>query len=147
MIARSVSAAETRALGARAAASARPGDVFALEGDLGAGKTEFVRGFVAALSKEAAVRSPSFSILNIYETPAFPVCHFDFYRLADASELVETGFPDYAGSEAVCLVEWGTLFPGVLPPNTRIIRFRDRGNQTREIEWDGTPVPAGDAGR
>jgi tRNA threonylcarbamoyladenosine biosynthesis protein TsaE len=125
---------ETRAAGARLAAVARRGDTFALEGELGAGKTEFVRGFVAALDPEAGVRSPSFSILNIYETARFPVYHFDFYRLSDAAELGEIGFDEYVSGEGVCLIEWGTLFPEVLPPRTTIIRFRDLGASTREIE-------------
>jgi tRNA threonylcarbamoyladenosine biosynthesis protein TsaE len=133
----SSSVAETRALGARTAAATLPGDVYALEGDLGAGKTEFVRGFVGALSEKVTVRSPSFSILNLYETPAFIVCHFDFYRLADVSELEEIGFSEYVTGGAVCLIEWGTLFPGALPEHTKIIRFRDKGNG-REIEWAGT---------
>ena len=128
------SVVETRALGGRLAVSACPGDCFALEGELGAGKTEFVRGFVAALSPGAAVRSPSFSILNMYETSAFPVYHFDFYRLSDATELGEIGFEEYAAGDGVCLIEWGTLFPDVLPPRTKIIRFADLGGDKREIE-------------
>jgi tRNA threonylcarbamoyladenosine biosynthesis protein TsaE len=128
------SAIDTRALGARVAAVARPGDCFGLEGDLGAGKTEFVRGFVAALDAGATVRSPSFSILNIYETPRFPVYHFDFYRLGDAAELGEIGFDEYISGEGVCLIEWGTMFPEALPPETKIIKFRDVGLTEREIE-------------
>jgi tRNA threonylcarbamoyladenosine biosynthesis protein TsaE len=126
----------TRALGASFAKKAEPGDCLVLEGELGAGKTEFVRGFVAALAAGAAVRSPSFSILNIYETPRLTVYHFDFYRLADAMELHEIGFDDYAASEGVCLIEWGTLFPEVLPSHAATIRFSDRGNGVREIESD-----------
>jgi tRNA threonylcarbamoyladenosine biosynthesis protein TsaE len=131
------SAQATRAAGAKLAVRARPGDCYALEGDLGAGKTEFVRGFVASLAPAAAVRSPSFSILNIYETPRFPVYHFDFYRLGDAAELGEIGFDEYVSGEGVCLIEWGTMFPEVLPPNTTIIRFRDIGDTRREIELPG----------
>jgi tRNA threonylcarbamoyladenosine biosynthesis protein TsaE len=124
----------TRALGARIAAAAAAGDCYALEGELGAGKTEFVRGFVAALNPAAAVKSPSFSICNIYETEKYPVYHFDFYRLSGAAELGETGFDDYASGEGVCLIEWGTRFPERLPPGTTVIRFRDAGNGVREID-------------
>jgi tRNA threonylcarbamoyladenosine biosynthesis protein TsaE len=105
-----------------------------LEGDLGAGKTEFVRGFVAALAPSAAVKSPSFSILNIYETARFPVYHFDFYRLADASELLEIGFDEYVSGRGVCCIEWGTMFPEVLPGEAKIVRFRDIDVDKREIE-------------
>jgi tRNA threonylcarbamoyladenosine biosynthesis protein TsaE len=125
---------ETREVGARTARSAAAGDVYALEGDLGTGKTEFVRGFVNALGGAAAVRSPSFTILNIYDAPAFQVFHFDFYRLSDASELNEIGFQEYTGGEGVCLIEWGTMFREVLPPHTKIIRFIDEGGSDRKIE-------------
>jgi len=125
---------ETRALGAQVAAGAKQGDCFVLEGDLGAGKTEFVRGFVSFLARKAAIKSPSFSILNIYETEWFPVYHFDFYRLTDASELIEIGFCEYISGTGVCLVEWGTMFPEVLPEGAVIIRYRDTGITTREID-------------
>jgi tRNA threonylcarbamoyladenosine biosynthesis protein TsaE len=124
----------TRALGGTFAVKSTGGDCLVLEGELGAGKTEFVRGFVAALSGSEQVRSPSFSILNIYETPRLVVYHFDFYRLARAAELHEIGFHDCIDSEGVCLIEWGTLFPEVLPEHAVIIRFRDRGGGIREVE-------------
>lgn len=125
---------ETRSLGARLAKKAQPGDVFALEGDLGTGKTEFVRGFTAQLGCDVPVRSPSFSILNVYHTDRFPVYHFDFYRLSDASELGEIGFDEYISGNGVCLIEWGTMFPEVLPANAEIIRFTDDGDGIRCIE-------------
>jgi tRNA threonylcarbamoyladenosine biosynthesis protein TsaE len=128
---------ETRELGARFAKASQPGCLYVLEGDLGAGKTEFVRGFVGALDPDAAVRSPSFSLCNIYKTGSFPVCHFDFYRLSDATELGEIGFDEYAAGDGVCLVEWGTMFPAVLPPHARVIRFMDQGAGIRDIEWSG----------
>ena len=132
---------ETRAIGARFAGASRPGCLYVLEGELGAGKTEFVRGFVAALNPDAAVRSPSFSLCNIYETGSFTVYHFDFYRLADATELGEIGFDEYATDDGVCLVEWGTLFPEVLPPHAQVIRFTDLGGGDRDIEWSGALPP------
>lgn len=128
------SVGDTRAFGGRLAAGCRGGECIAIEGALGAGKTEFVRGFAAFLDPHVAVKSPSFSILNIYETPRFPVYHFDFYRIADAAELFEIGFAEYASGDGVCLIEWGTLFPEVLPPHARIIRIRDCGKNRREIE-------------
>jgi len=129
-----VSVEATRALGARTAAAAKAGECYALEGELGAGKTEFVRGFVTALDQHAVVKSPSFSILNIYKTARFTVYHFDFYRLSRAAELGEIGFDEYASADGVCLIEWGTLFLEHLPPQTKVIKFRDGGNGVREIE-------------
>jgi tRNA threonylcarbamoyladenosine biosynthesis protein TsaE len=125
----------TRAFGAKVAALSRPGDLYALEGELGTGKTEFVRGFVNEIDADVVVRSPSFSIVNNYAAARFPVYHFDFYRLHDASELDEIGFEEYLTGDGVCLIEWGTMFPSVLPPHTRLIIFRDIGTYEREIQF------------
>jgi tRNA threonylcarbamoyladenosine biosynthesis protein TsaE len=128
---------ETRSVGARLARYLQPGDVFALEGDLGAGKTEFVRGLVNSLGEDdVTVRSPSFSILNIYSTRQFPVYHFDFYRLNDSSELGEIGFDEYISGNGICLIEWGTMFPDVMPSDVKVIRFFDEGVSIRKITAD-----------
>ena len=78
--------------------------------------------------------SPTFSIVNIHESPRFPVYHFDFYRLKNREELTEIGFYEYARSDGVVLVEWADMFPDVLPENAVTIRFLDKGNNEREIE-------------
>jgi tRNA threonylcarbamoyladenosine biosynthesis protein TsaE len=127
------SAEETRQLGAKLAAIARPGDVFSLDGGLGCGKTELVRGFVDALISGAPVRSPTFSIVNAYRSPKFPIYHFDFYRIEDARELSAIGLEEYLCGDGVCLIEWGELFPQALPEGTRHIRFTEVGETTREI--------------
>ena len=126
----------TRRFGARVASRAQPGDVYALDGELGTGKTEFVRGFVGELDNNITVRSPSFSLVNTYTTARFLVYHFDFYRLGDISELDEIGFDEYVNSEGICLIEWATMFPAALPHRTRHIRFRDTGVTEREITFE-----------
>ena len=132
----SKSVEDTRRFGAELAMKVMAGDVFALEGDLGAGKTELVRGLVAALGGAAVVRSPSFPILNIYQTAKLPVYHFDFYRMIDSDELYEIGFDEYVSGDGLCLIEWGTMFADMLPLNTKILRFLDNGNTSRLIEYD-----------
>lgn len=128
---------ETRGAGARLACSLQSGDVIVLEGDLGAGKTEFVRGLMNSLGEgDVTVRSPSFSILNIYSTLKFPVYHFDFYRLNDSSELNEIGFDEYISGNGICLIEWGTMFPEVMPSHVKVIRFSDEGGSIRKITAD-----------
>jgi tRNA threonylcarbamoyladenosine biosynthesis protein TsaE len=127
---------DTRRFGAQVASKVQAGDIFALEGELGAGKTEFVRGLVAALGGQAVVRSPSFPILNIYQTAKLPVYHFDFYRMSDSGELDEIGFYEYISGDGICLIEWGTMFTDVLPVHTKILRFKDNGESLRRIEWD-----------
>jgi tRNA threonylcarbamoyladenosine biosynthesis protein TsaE len=129
------SAEETRALGAQLALGAQPGDIYALEGDLGSGKTEFARGFVGHFDNSIIVRSPSFSIVNTYQTKPFPVYHFDFYRLGHVSELFEIGFEEYISGNGVCLIEWATMFPSALPQKSKLIHFRETGVSDREIAY------------
>jgi tRNA threonylcarbamoyladenosine biosynthesis protein TsaE len=124
---------ETRQAGARIAKTAQAGDVIALIGELGTGKTEFVRGFVEALCGAAAVRSPTFSIVNIHDAPDFPIFHFDFYRLRNKEELLEIGFYEYVTGDGVTVIEWADMFPDVLPDNYRRIIFTDKGDNERHI--------------
>ena len=95
---------ETAAAGAALAKLARPGDVIALSGQLGVGKTAFARGFIAALGHPDDVPSPSFAIVQPYEDLDPPVWHVDLYRIEDTSEIEEIGLD--AAAEAVLLVEW-----------------------------------------
>jgi len=131
---RTSSVEETRRLGAKIAKAARPGDVFSLNGDLGCGKTEFARGFVEALSSDTNVRSPTFSIVNTYQTPDFPIHHFDFYRIEDVREFSSIGLDEYINGDGVCLIEWGDMYPDVLPDTTKRIHFTEVDETTREIE-------------
>jgi tRNA threonylcarbamoyladenosine biosynthesis protein TsaE len=94
----------TARLGARLAAVARAGDVIALSGPLGVGKTALARGFIAALGHDGDVPSPSFAIVQPYEAIDPPVWHVDLYRIEDPAEIEELGLD--AAVEAVLLVEW-----------------------------------------
>jgi tRNA threonylcarbamoyladenosine biosynthesis protein TsaE len=130
------SAEETRLLGKETAYCLSSGDIIALSGGLGSGKTEFVRGVMSVLNPVQIVRSPSFSLVNTYESPQFLLHHFDFYRLSFADELFEVGFDEYVYSEAVCLIEWADMFPEVLPGHTKYIRFTHAYENVRHIESD-----------
>ncbi len=100
------SPAETEALGAALAGRLKPGAVVAFSGDLGAGKTAFVRGMARGLDIPERVTSPTFTIVNEYEGGRLPLFHFDMYRLSSSDELFDIGWEDYLVRGGVCAVEW-----------------------------------------
>lgn len=107
-------------LGARLATQLRAGDVLALTGDLGAGKTTLVRGICAALGVDAElVSSPTFALCNQYETPHFTIAHMDWYRLHGADDVQGAGLEELlAAPHTLCLVEWPENARDALPPQT-----------------------------
>ena len=131
---RTESAAETRALGKRLAARLRPGDVILLEGELGAGKSELARGIASGLGVQETVTSPSFTILNVYESGRIPLYHFDWYRLESEEELYELGMDEYLGGDGIALVEWPERCPGAVPEDCLRIRITAEGEQARRFE-------------
>ena len=127
------SAMETRALGERLAGQLRPGDVVLLEGELGAGKSELVRGIARGLGVTETVTSPSFTILNVYESGSCPLYHFDWYRLENEEELYELGMDEYLGGDGIALVEWPGRCPEAVPEDCLLIRLEAEGETTRRI--------------
>ena len=104
----------TAALAARIAALARAGDVIALEGELGAGKTSFARAFIRARGSDEAVPSPTFTLVQVYEIGDVPIWHFDAYRLRDPDEAWELGIED-AFRDGISLIEWPERLGHLLP--------------------------------
>jgi tRNA threonylcarbamoyladenosine biosynthesis protein TsaE len=104
----------TAALAARLSAVAVPGDVVALTGDLGAGKTSFARAFIRARGGDEAVPSPTFTLVQVYDLPGGAVWHFDLYRLRHADEVWELGVED-ALRDGITLIEWPERVAGLLP--------------------------------
>ena len=100
------------------AVNAEPGQVYALIGDLGVGKTVFTKGFAEGLGIEEPVSSPTFTILQIYEEGRLPLYHFDVYRIEEPEEMEEVGFDDYIYGEGVCLIEWANRIEESLPEET-----------------------------
>ena len=133
------SAAETRALGAQLADRLRPGDVVLLQGELGAGKSEFARGVARGLGIQGPVPSPSFTILNAYDEGRIPLYHFDWYRIEDPEEIREMGMDEQLGGDGAALIEWSENAEACLPERVLRIHFRVIDGETREI----TLVPCG----
>ena len=127
------SAAETEALGAALAPSLRPGDVVALYGGLGMGKTAFVRGIASVLAPQAEVSSPTFALVHEYGGHP-PLVHFDMYRVESWDDLYSTGFFDYLDTGAYLAIEWSENVYGALPPDTLMVEISKTGEQDRTIE-------------
>ncbi len=126
-------AEEMRMLGKRFASAASPGDVIALYGEPGAGKTEFVRGFVAeGTSGPDPVSSPTFTLIHEYEW-RMPVYHFDAYRVEEASELIDLGLDEYLFGDGVCLIEWPGVIESLLPDNTIRLYLRHESDGSRSV--------------
>lgn len=120
----------TEALGACLAQALQPGLAIWLCGDLGTGKTTLVRGLLRALGFCGRVKSPTFSLLEIYNFSSFNLYHFDLYRINDPAEWVEAGFCDYFNPAAVCVVEWPERGEGVLPAPDVVIRLSFAGQES-----------------
>jgi len=105
---------ETFAFGQCLAQVLGPKQVVCLAGDLGAGKTLLVQGLAKTLGIADTVNSPTFTILNVYET-SFPIYHFDLYRLDNVEELFDIGFYEYTEAQGLSIIEWPDKFPGELP--------------------------------
>ena len=118
------------------AAYAGPGDLIALDGDLGAGKTAFSKAFAAAAGVSGLVNSPTFTIIKEYEGEKFPVYHMDVYRLSQ-EEADELGLDEYFYGDGVSLVEWASLITDLLPAERLELYIEHTGGDTRLIRLSG----------
>ena len=129
---------ETFDLGRAFVAQLKSGCVVALDGDLGTGKTVFVKGMAAGLGIAGHVLSPTFTLLRQYKG----LNHFDVYRIDDAMELAEIGFKEYLNDENITVIEWANLIPEMLPDDrVRVELKRTKVEGQRKISIDGADVP------
>lgn len=135
------SSAETFALGKELGESARAGEIYCLDGDLGTGKTVFTQGFACGLGIEEPVSSPTFTIVQEYEGGRLKLNHFDVYRIGSPEELEEIGYEEYFYGDGVCLVEWAQQIPELIPEEAVHIVIEkdlDRGFDYRRICIEGS---------
>ena len=128
---------ETYELGKKLGTEAMPGQVYALLGDLGVGKTILTKGFAEGLGITEPVSSPTFTIVQVYEEGRMPFYHFDVYRIGDIEEMDEIGYEDCFFGEGVCLVEWANLIEEIMPEETIWITIEkdlEKGFDYRRIE-------------
>lgn len=136
------SAVQTEELGVKLGQKAVKGTVFALDGDLGAGKTVLTRGIARGMGlNEEDVCSPTFTIVNEYveakdgSEAEVPLFHFDTYRLTGVDDFIDAGLDEYLERDGVCVIEWSSVIDGILPEDTVRIRITGTGD-TRKIEVD-----------
>ena len=128
---------ETEALGERLIKCIAAGQVVALYGSLGMGKTALVRGMARGLSIRESVSSPTFTVVNEYPDGDVPLFHFDLYRLKNADELYDIGWEDYLDRNGICVTEWSENVEGALPEDCIRVSLTRRSDTDRHIEIEG----------
>ena len=142
MINETLSPEETFSFGKWIGENALPGQVYTLVGDLGVGKTVFTQGVAAGLGITEPVNSPTFTIIQEYETGRMPFYHFDVYRIGDIEEMEEIGYDDYFYGNGICLIEWANLIEEILPEHIIEITIEknlEKGFDYRKITVTGLP--------
>lgn len=125
---------EMRELGLELAAALEPGDIIAMVGNLGAGKTTLSKYIAEGLGVTEALSSPTFNIVKEYRSGRLPLFHFDVYRLSSGDDLVDIGAEDYLYGDGVCLIEWADIVADILPEETIVIRLEYGENEgAREV--------------
>ena len=124
---------ETLEFGKKIARELKIGDVLVLCGDLGVGKTKLTEGILTYFGLQNEISSPTFTIVNEYQTETFPIYHFDVYRLSDSDEFLSIGGDEYF-EKGVSIIEWGELIEDILPQQYKKITFsRDLENENKRI--------------
>ena len=142
MIKETFSPEETFSFGKWIGGNALPGQVYTLVGDLGVGKTVFTQGVAEGLGITEPVNSPTFTIIQEYESGRMPFYHFDVYRIGDIEEMEEIGYDDYFYGNGICLIEWANLIEEILPEHIIEITIEknlEKGFDYRKITVTGLP--------
>jgi tRNA threonylcarbamoyladenosine biosynthesis protein TsaE len=126
---------ETRAIAREFSLALQENSVIGLSGDLGAGKTEFVKGIAEGLGATEPVTSPTFTLIHEYRSGRLPLFHMDFYRLETEKELDEIGFDDYLREPGICVIEWADRFPDRIPRDAIWVEIQISSGNERLIVW------------
>lgn len=124
---------ETESFGRQFAGSLQSGDVLALTGELGSGKTQFVKGLVAAIGATTPATSPTFTLIHEYSGGRLPIYHFDFFRIEDPRAAERLGLDDYFFGDGLSVVEWADRFRDLIPENARWLAFETKSETQRAI--------------
>lgn len=127
---------ETFEVGRKLGQTAKPGEIYMLNGDLGVGKTVFTQGVAAGLGITEHINSPTFTIVQVYESGRLPFYHFDVYRIGDIEEMDEIGYEDYFFGNGLCIVEWAERIKELIPAEAKQITIEknlEKGFDYRRI--------------
>lgn len=124
---------DTREFGIDLAKKLKPGDVVALIGNLGTGKTTLAKSIAEGLGITEMITSPTFTIVQEYTEGRLPLYHFDVYRICDLEEMYELGYEEYFFGQGVCVIEWADLIMDLIPENSIIIRIEYGTNEDERI--------------
>ncbi|HST30542.1 MAG TPA: tRNA (adenosine(37)-N6)-threonylcarbamoyltransferase complex ATPase subunit type 1 TsaE [Chthoniobacterales bacterium] len=124
---------ETESVGRQFARTIKPGDVLALTGELGSGKTQFVKGLAAGLGATTIATSPTFTLIHEYSGRQLPIYHFDFFRIEDYPAAGRLGLDEYFFGDGVSIIEWADRFPNLIPENAQWISFETKSEAQRAI--------------
>lgn len=128
---------ETERLGEEFSRRLTEGDIVGLIGELGGGKTRFVRGIAKGIGAKGFIKSPSFTIMNIYEGGRLPLYHIDLYRVGGDEEFYFTGLEEYIYGKGISVIEWADKIPSLIDQCVYIIRLTYLGENERKIEITG----------
>lgn len=128
--------------GRELASGLQAGSVIGLCGHLGAGKTQATKGIVSGLGSQAAVTSPTFTLVHEYLDGRVPIFHFDFYRMDTPEQVLTVGWDDFLDEPGVVIVEWADLFPDLLPEHTRWFHFTSLPSGERRVMESSVTPPA-----
>ena len=132
----SFSTDDTQKIAKNLAENAQAGHIYALDGELGAGKTAFSKGFAKGLGIVRDISSPTFAIINEYTCGRLPLYHFDVYRLQSSDDFFDAGLDDYFYAGGVSLIEWSQIVKDALPPHTTYIKIEkdfEKGENFRRV--------------
>jgi tRNA threonylcarbamoyladenosine biosynthesis protein TsaE len=124
---------ETKAFGLELAKTLKPGDIIALIGDLGTGKTTLTKSIAEGLGITEMITSPTFTILHEYHEGKLPLYHFDVYRINDVEEMFELGYEEYFFGQGVCVIEWADLIMEIIPKGATLIRIEYGTSENQRI--------------
>lgn len=124
---------DTEKFGLELGRTAKAGEVIALIGDLGTGKTTLTKYIASGLGVTEQITSPTFNIIKEYRSGRLPLFHFDVYRIGDIDEMFEIGYEEYFYGEGVCVIEWADLIEEIIPENAMIIRISRGASEEERI--------------